>query len=128
MGREALTANLRRYIVQVGMGVDQHGQDMNRAAQKAVADAIARSCLTGLIEIIGLRDPNDMLVHVKVACPYPEQVDREAVLAALPFGQRQLEVVAGGMTASTVVQPELGDKNDQMLVATAAVTVWVPAL
>lgn len=123
-----MTANLRRYIVQVGMGVDQHGQDMNRAAQKAVADAIARSCLTGLIEIIGLRDPNDMLVHVKVACPYPEQVDREAVLATLPFGQRQLEVVAGGMTASTVVQPELGDKNDQMLVATAAVTVWVPAL
>ncbi|MGC9335148.1 MAG: Lin0512 family protein [Anaerolineae bacterium] len=116
---------LKKYIMEVGMGLDQHGQDPTNAARKAVKDAVSRSCLTGLLEIARLDDVNQMVVDVLVACPHAEQVDKEAVLAALPFGQKKIEVVEGGMVASAVYQPELGDSSDEAYIANAAVTVWV---
>ncbi len=115
----------RRFVVEFGLGVDQHGQDPTNAARKAVADAISRSCLCGLREVVGLKDLNEMLVEVKVGCPYPEKVNRKEVLEVLPLGQKKVEIVPGGLTAQTIVQPELGDTSDEALVATAAVTVWV---
>jgi uncharacterized protein (TIGR02058 family) len=117
--------NLRKFVMEVGMGLDQHGQDPTNAARKAVKDAVSRSCLTGLLEITRLDDVNQMVVDVLVACPHAEQVDKEAVLAALPFGQKKIEVVEGGMVARAVYQPELGDTSDEAYVANAAVTVWV---
>ncbi len=117
--------NLKRFILEFGMGLDQHGQDVTNAACKAVKDAAARSCLSGIIEVVRLRDVNDMLVDIHVACPHPEKVDRNAVLAALPFGQKQLTVTGGGMVAQGLFQPELGDATDEAYIANAAVTVWV---
>lgn len=117
--------NRRRFILEFGMGLDQHGQDVTNAARKAVKDAAARSCLAGLIEVVRLRDVNDMIVDIRVACPHPEKVDREAVLAALPFGRKRLTVVEGGMAAHGLFQPELGDATDEAYIANAAVTVWV---
>jgi uncharacterized protein (TIGR02058 family) len=120
--------NRRKFIVELGMGVDQHGQDPTNAARKAVEDAISRSCLTGLIEIARLKameQLNQLTVAVRVACPQPERVDEERVLQALPFGQKQLEIVEGGMIAPTVYQPELGDTSDEAFIANAAVTVFV---
>ncbi len=120
--------NQRKFIVELGMGVDQHGQDPTNAARKAVKDAISRSCLTGLIEIARLNDIeqlNQLTVAVRVACPQPERVDEARVLQVLPFGQKQIEVVEGGMIASTVYQPELGDTTDEAFVANATVTVFV---
>ncbi|MEK6574002.1 MAG: Lin0512 family protein [Chloroflexota bacterium] len=117
--------NLKRFILEFGMGLDQHGQDVTNAACKAVKDAVARSCLSGIIEVVRLRDVNDMLVDIHVACPHPEKVDRNAVLAALPFGQKQLTVTGGGMVAHGLFQPELGDATDEAYIANAVVTVWV---
>jgi uncharacterized protein (TIGR02058 family) len=116
---------LRKLIMEVGMGMDQHGQDPTNAARKAVRDAVSRSCLTGLLEIARLDDVNQMVVDVLVACPHADQVDKEAVLAALPFGQKKIEVVEGGMVARAVYQPELGDTSDEAYIANAALTVWV---
>ena len=117
---------LRRFIVEVGMGVDQHGQDNTRAAEKAVQDAIHRSCLCGLKEVAGLKDPAAMMVEVLIGCPKPESIDRERVLRVLPFGQKRIEVREGGLLGKTLFQPELGDKSDEMIVANAIVTVYVP--
>jgi uncharacterized protein (TIGR02058 family) len=117
---------LRRFIVEVGMGVDQHGQDHTRAAERAVQDAIQRSCLCGLSEVAGLKNPADMIVEVLIGCPRPESVDREKVLKVLPFGQKKIEVRQGGLLGKTLFQPELGDKTDEMIVANAIVTVYVP--
>lgn len=116
---------LKRFILEFGMGLDQHGQNVTNAASKAVKDAVARSCLSGLIEIVRLRDVNDMIVDIQVACPHPEQVNRDAVLAALPFGRKQLTVTEGGMVAHGLFQPELGDTTDEAYIANAVVTVWV---
>ena len=116
----------RRFVVEVGMGVDQHGQDNTRAAEKAVQDAIHRSCLCGLREVAGLKSPADMLVDVLIGCPSPETVDKEKVLKILPFGQKKIEVRRGGLSGKTVFLPDLGDKTDDLIVANAVVTVYVP--
>ncbi len=107
------------------MGMDQHGQDPTHAAVKAVRDAVSRSCLTGLLEIARLDDVNQMIVDVLVACPHAGQVNGQAVLEALPFGQKSIQIVEGGLVARAVYQPELGDASDEAYVANAAVTVWV---
>lgn len=117
--------NLKKFIVEVGMGVDQHGQDPTNAAQKAVKDAVARSCLVGLLEIARLDDVDQMFVDVLITSPYPEKVDAEKVLQTIPFGRKQIKIVEGGMIAKSIYQPKLGDTSDEFLVANAAVTVFV---
>ena len=69
---------------------------MTKASKKAVKDAISRSCLCGLSEVLGMVDFNNIRVNVSVATPYPEQVNKEAVLSVLPFGQKYIEVKEGG--------------------------------
>jgi len=117
--------NYKRFVIEFGMGLDQHGQDPTRAACKAIKDAIANSCLAGVIDIARLSDVNDMKVEMHIACPHPDRVDREKVLSALPFGEKQLFISEGGMIAHGLFQPELGDKTDEAFIANAAVIVWV---
>ena len=116
---------LRRLVIEMGMGVDQHGQEPTVAAARAVRNAIAHNALPGVWEVAGLNNPNQMVVAVKVAVPYPEQVRQDEVLAVLPFGQKSLTVEAGGMIMPGRAIAELNDRNDEMLIAVAAVTVWV---
>jgi uncharacterized protein (TIGR02058 family) len=115
----------KRFIVELGMGTDLHGQDVTKAGRRAVRDAISRSCLCGLQEIVALERLDDMLVDVRLATPLPEQVDRAAILAEVPFGRKSLEVVTGGLSVPTLFIEALGDKNADAVVAVAAVTVAV---
>ncbi|MDZ8108906.1 MAG: Lin0512 family protein [Nostoc sp. DedQUE12a] len=115
----------KRLIVEMGMGVDQHGQEPTVAASRAVRNAIAHNALPGVWEIAGLSHPNEMIVQVQVAVPYPEKVRQEEVLAVLPFGQKTLTVESGGMVVQGRAIPELNDQNDEMLIAIAAVTVLI---
>lgn len=116
---------LKRLIIEMGMGIDQHGQDPTVAASRAVRNAIAHNALPGVWEVAGLSHPNEMIVNVQVAVPYPELVRQEEVLAVLPFGQKTLTVEAGGMVVQGRAIAELDDKNDEMLIAVASVTVLV---
>ncbi|HEY9699434.1 MAG TPA: Lin0512 family protein [Trichocoleus sp.] len=116
---------LKRFVIEMGMGVDQHGQDPTVAAARAVRNAIAHNALPGVWEVAGLEHPNQMVVEVQVAVPYPEQVREAEVLAVLPFGQKSLRVEAGGMVVQGRAIPELEDKNDEMLVAVASVMVLI---
>jgi uncharacterized protein (TIGR02058 family) len=118
----------KRFIVQLGMGVDLHGQDPTQAASRAVQDAISRNCLCGLSEICSMQNPNEeMYVDVIIACPKPDEVNREAVLSELPFGIKTIDVKEGGMMSPGLFVPQLGDKNPDVLVANASVTVSVNA-
>ncbi|MGQ9870908.1 Lin0512 family protein [Leptodesmis sp.] len=116
---------LKRFIIEMGMGIDQHGQEPTIAAARAVRNAIAHNALPGIWEVAGLEDPNDMIVEVQVAVPYPEQVREAEVLAVLPFGRKSLKVETGGMIVQGRAIASLNDKNDEMLIAVAAVTVLV---
>jgi uncharacterized protein (TIGR02058 family) len=115
----------KRLVIEMGMGIDQHGQDPTVAAARAVRNAIAHNALPGVWEVAGLSDPNQMIVEVQVAVPYPEQVREAEVLAVLPFGRKTLTVESGGMVVQGRAIPELNDKNDEMLIAIAAVTVLI---
>ncbi len=116
---------LKRFIIEMGMGIDQHGQEPTIAAARAVRNAIAHNALPGIWEVAGLEHPNDMIVEVQVAVPYPEQVREAEVLAVLPFGRKSLKVETGGMIVQGRAIATLNDKNDEMLIAVAAVTVLV---
>lgn len=116
---------LKRLIIEMGMGIDQHGQDPTVAAARAVRNAIANNALPGVWEVAGLSDPNNMVVEVQLAVPYPEQVREAEVLSVLPFGRKVLTVEAGGMVVQGRAIESLNDKNDEMLIAVAAVTVLV---
>ncbi len=120
-----MTMARKRLIIEMGMGIDQHGQDPTVAAARAVRSAIANNALPGVWEVAGLSHPNEMIVEVQVAVPYPEQVRQEEVLSVLPFGRKSLSVESGGMVVQGKAIPELDDKNDEMLIAVAAVTVLI---
>ncbi len=122
-----MSVERKRLIIEMGMGVDQHGQEPTVAAARAVRNAIAHNALPGVWEVAGLSHPDQMIVEVNVAVPYPEQVREEEVLAVLPFGQKTLTVENGGMVVEGRAIAELEDQNDEMLVAVAAVTVLVEA-
>jgi len=66
-----------------------------------------------------------MRLHVKIAVPNPETVDVAALAKVFPYGQlNPIEVSEGGMLASSgIMLEEMGDKNDQMVIAIAAVYV-----
>ena len=115
----------KRLIIEMGMGVDQHGQESTVAAARAVRNAIAHNALLGVWEVAGLNDPDQMIVEVQVAVPYPEQVREADVLAVLPFGRKTLTVQSGGMIVQGRAIASLNDRNDEMLLAVAAVTVLV---
>lgn len=116
---------LKRFVIEMGMGVDQHGQDPTVAAARAVRNAIAHNALPGVWEVAGLNHPNEMIVEVQVAVPYPDQVREDEVLSVLPFGRKTLKVESGGMIVQGRAIEEFNDKNDEMLIAVASVTVLI---
>ena len=78
---------IKRFIIELGMGVDLHGQDPTKAAQRAVRNAVANNCLCGLSEILDMKNPTEeMFIDVLIACPHPDKVATETVLRELPFG------------------------------------------
>ena len=122
--------NYKRFIVQIGQGVDQHGHnnDCTRAAIKAIKNAISNNCLTGLSEICNFSEPKNFLrmkVHVKIGAPFPKNISHKKVLKAIPFGEKSIDVVNGGLVAQGIMIKELGDTSDNMIICNAAVTVLV---
>jgi uncharacterized protein (TIGR02058 family) len=91
----------RRYLLENGTGVDLHGKDETKAAQKAVKDAISHSSmigLGGLFKIGSFKELEEaIMVDVTIATPNPDKVDGEAVLSILPEGKRRINIIQGGM-------------------------------
>lgn len=114
----------RRFVIEIGAGIDLHGRDVTKAAARAVKDAISRSCLCGLVEIVGLTDLDAMRVDILIGAPHPEQVEQETVMAVVPFGVKNIEIVTGGLQAPGLFVPELGE-DAWITIANAVVTVWI---
>ena len=65
----------KRFLVEFGTGVDLHGGNVTKAAQKALRDAISHCCLTGLSEVAGVKDAvNTLTLEVKIATPFKERL------------------------------------------------------
>lgn len=106
---------LKRYVTEMGMGVDVHGRDYTNAARRAVSDAIRHSSLH-FFQALG-KAREDMRIQVVIGVADPDAVDKQAVAAELPYGEVTVEVKAGGLT----VPNDSGD--DAIVMANAAVLV-----
>jgi uncharacterized protein (TIGR02058 family) len=115
----------KRFIIELGTGIDIHGEDVTEAACRAVKDAVSRSCLCGLLEILEIKDVNQIEVDVLVASPRPEEVDLERVKESVPIGRKSARAVSGGMTAQGLCVPQFGSDCDQIVVVNAALTVFI---
>lgn len=115
----------KRFIVEIGTGVDLHGEDVTKAACRAVKDAVSRSCLCGLAEIVGIQDLQAVEVEILVAVPRPEKVDLSQVMAQVPIGNKTAHAVEGGLMVKGLCVAQFASGCDQIVVANAAVTVSV---
>ena len=118
----------RRYILEVGTGIDLHGKDETKAASRAVKDAISHSSMVGLgslFKIGSFKEMSDaLMVDVTISTPNPDTVDGDAVLATLPEGNRRINVVQGGMQWP-VPTTEGEAKSHGIVMANAVIMVLV---
>jgi uncharacterized protein (TIGR02058 family) len=112
-------------FIEIGMGVDLHGQDATMAAVRACRNAIQTNSMPGLRSILPGNSLDNMKVRVKLGVPVAaEQVDIEKVKSTFPYGEVSVEIVSGGLICSSgVVLPDKGDVNDEVIVVNAAVEV-----
>ena len=107
-----------RLIVELGMGVDLHGQDYTKSARRAVEDAIHRSSLLYVADAYKAGKFSKAYVEVTIASPKPAAVGSKAVLEALPFGEKSIKVVSGGMEMPSA-------EPDYIIISNAAVLVLI---
>ncbi|MCM3745882.1 Lin0512 family protein [Paenibacillus pasadenensis] len=110
-------------FIELGMGTDLHGQNITKAAVRAVQDAIHRNSMPGLRTVLPGGSLDNMKVRVKLAVPCDaDKVDVEAVKAELPYGQVEVEIMPGGMiTSSGIILADKDDSNDLIYVVLASV-------
>ena len=108
----------QRFIIEMGMGNDQYGQDYTKAAARAIEDAIRHSAIP-MFEAVGLSH-SEMRVQVTLGVQAPDQVDCVALVEKLPRGQAEVTAVFGGLN---VVHPETGNT---LVIASAAVEAFLP--
>ncbi len=117
---------MKKYIVELGLGTDFHGQDVTKAACKAAKDAVSRSCLCGLEDVLELKDfKNQVFVRCTVAVTRPQEVKTEEVAAVFPVGTVEVVAQQGGLKCGGLCIPAFGDSDDSIEAAVAAVEVYV---
>ncbi|OVA09192.1 Conserved hypothetical protein CHP02058 [Macleaya cordata] len=112
-------------FVEMGVGYDQHGQDITAAAMRACRDAISSNSIPafrrGSIPGVSFEQ---MKLQIKLGVPRAVQqfLDIERVKSVFPYGKiLSVDVVDGGLICSSGVHvEEMGDKNDDCYVVNAA--------
>lgn len=56
-------------FIEIGMGIDLHGQSVTKAAVRAVQNAIHHNSMPGLRMVLPENDINNMKVNVRLAIP-----------------------------------------------------------
>ena len=110
--------NDHRMIIEMGMGNDLHGMDYQKAARRAIEDALSHSTLP-IFGTLGIAT-DEMRVAVTVGVQEPDKLDTNALAEMLPRGRATVTAVLGGQN---VANPETGDKA---VIATAAVEAFLP--
>jgi len=104
-----------RWITEMGMGVDVHGQDYTTAACRAVSDALRHSSLNFFSASGKSRDEMDIEVIIAVA--EPDSVNIQQVADEIPYGKVLVRVTRGGLD----IPDQSG--SDSIVIANAAVLV-----
>ncbi|KAL3145385.1 hypothetical protein ABBQ38_001635 [Trebouxia sp. C0009 RCD-2024] len=99
--------------VNMGFGVDQHGQDATEAAVRAVKHAMESTALPGVLSMVpGGHDK--VKIKCKIGVPDSATVDVEAVKKAFYYGHVDVKCVPGGLrTHSGIIYPQSGDPESK---------------
>lgn len=111
---------MKRLILEMGSGADLYGMDYTKAALRAFNDAIRHSSII-LFRSLDL-DHSVMNVIVTIGVQDPEQVDVDRLMAEVPRGNPQINVVFGGHNITTTAG------ENPTVVATCAIEAFVPDL
>jgi uncharacterized protein (TIGR02058 family) len=103
---------LVRWITEMGLGVDVHGGDYTKAAERAVSDALRHSSLNFFAAAGKTR--HDMHIEVVIGVTQPDAIDRGRIAAQVPYGTVIVTAITGGLD---VAAPQ-GD--DVLIMANAA--------
>ena len=119
---------MRTFVVELGTGVDLHGQDPTKAAVRAVRNAFQHVSLPGLRAVAGVTDMSTVQVDVTLGVPAGSgDVDVEQVKAQFPIGTINVTTEPGGLTVEGYAyRPEMGDKSGEIVMVNAAIVVRVP--
>ena len=112
-------------FIEIGQGIDLHGQDVTSACVRACRNAIGRNSMPGIRSVLPGGDIDRMQVDVTLGVPgRHNDVDLGAVRQAFPYGQVDVRLVAGGLLASSgVLLRDQGDVSDDMVIVDAVVAV-----
>jgi uncharacterized protein (TIGR02058 family) len=112
-------------FIECGFGCDQHGQTATKAAVRACRNAIEFNSLPRVGTLVpGGYDRMRLHVQLGVPEPYVRAIDEAAVRAVFPYGECHIDVEAGGLLADSGIALErMGDKNRDMIIAVACMTV-----
>lgn len=112
-------------FIETGMGVDVHGQNITKAAVRAIKNAIHTNSMPGIRSILPNQSLDNMCVNIKLALPCDkDKLNIEEVKKAIPYGKVTVEVMDGGMlTTSGILLEDKEDKNDLMYIVNASVEV-----
>ena len=91
----------------MGMGVDVHGGDYTKAAERAVSDALRHSSLNFFAAAGKRRE--DMHIEVMVGVADPSAIDAERIRAQVPYGTVTVTPTAGGLDVA-------GPSGDDVLI------------
>lgn len=108
----------QRFIIEMGMGNSLHGMDYQKAAERAIQDALRHSTLTLFCSTNLSTD--QMRVQVTIGVQDPNQLDTTALAALLPRGKASVTAVKGGQN---VVNPHADETH---VIATAAIEAFLP--
>nr|AFK40043.1 unknown [Lotus japonicus] len=119
---------MKLLFVEMGVGYDQHGQNITAAAMRACRDAISSNSIPafrrGSIPGVSFEQ---MKLQIKPGVPHSLQksLDIEKVKSVFPYGKiLNVDIVDGGLIYSSGVHvEEMGDKNDDCYIVNAAVYV-----
>jgi uncharacterized protein (TIGR02058 family) len=102
----------------MGSGTSIRREDQTAAAVRAMQDALWKVSLTAA-RALG-KEASEMRVDVVIGVPKPEEVDEARVLDVLPYGEKSIEVVKGGLA---IKGGSGADAQGLIVMANAAVIV-----
>ena len=114
-----MTQQDQRIIIEMGMGNDLYGMDYQKAAARAIEDAMRHSSLP-LFETLDIPH-SDMRVQVTIGVADPDQIDTVALAKALPRGRATVTVTKGGLNSTNP------DSGNTIVIATAAIEAFLPS-
>lgn len=108
---------LKSMVMEFGTGTDIRGGDYTKAAVRALEAALHHNSIT-FAQAFGLTG-DDMVVRIQIGVARPDEVDKAAVAAVLPYGKADVIVEEGGMDTPQA------DGSGVTVLANAAVTVYL---